>query len=106
VSIVLVLFSSEGIEAALELARAAAGDKDVGIWGGANIIQEYLKAGFGSKPTSNIRFPIKTPHTCGLKSPVRNFISSIRRHIFFRTVSKWHRGVRVGGEAGCSGHIL
>ena len=38
-------FVTEGIEAALELARAAAGDKDVGIWGGANIIEEYLKAG-------------------------------------------------------------
>jgi dihydrofolate reductase len=38
-------FVTDGIEAALELARAAAGDKDVGIWGGANIIQEYLKAG-------------------------------------------------------------
>lgn len=34
-----------GIEAALERARAAAGDKNVGIWGGANIIREYLKAG-------------------------------------------------------------
>lgn len=38
-------FVTEGIEAALELARAAAGDNDVGIWGGANIIAEYLKAG-------------------------------------------------------------
>jgi dihydrofolate reductase len=38
-------FVTKGIEAALELARQAAGDKDVGIWGGANIIQEYLKAG-------------------------------------------------------------
>jgi dihydrofolate reductase len=38
-------FITKGIEAALELAREAAGDKDVGIWGGANIIQEYLKAG-------------------------------------------------------------
>jgi dihydrofolate reductase len=38
-------FVTKGIEAALEQARAAAGDKDVGIWGGANIIQEYLKAG-------------------------------------------------------------
>jgi dihydrofolate reductase len=38
-------FVTEGIEAALELARAAAGDKDVGIWGGANIIEKYLKAG-------------------------------------------------------------
>jgi hypothetical protein len=29
-------FVTDGIEAALELARAAAGDKNVGIWGGAN----------------------------------------------------------------------
>lgn len=34
-----------GIEAALAQARAAAGDKNVGIWGGANIIRQYLKAG-------------------------------------------------------------
>jgi dihydrofolate reductase len=38
-------FVTDGIEAALELARAAAGDKDVGIWGGANIVRQYLKAG-------------------------------------------------------------
>src|SRR2546429_152247 len=34
-----------GIEVALSLAHAAAGDKNVGIWGGANIIRQYLKAG-------------------------------------------------------------
>jgi dihydrofolate reductase len=38
-------FVTDGIEAALELARAAAGEKNVGIWGGANIMREYLKAG-------------------------------------------------------------
>ena len=38
-------FVTDGIEAALELARAAAGDKNVGIWGGANIIREYLRTG-------------------------------------------------------------
>ena len=38
-------FVTDGIEAALELARAAAGDKNVGIWGGANIMKQYLKAG-------------------------------------------------------------
>jgi dihydrofolate reductase len=37
-------FVTDGIDSALELARAA-GDKDVGIWSGANIIEEYLKAG-------------------------------------------------------------
>jgi dihydrofolate reductase len=38
-------FVTEGIHAALELARAAAGDRDVGIWGGANILRQYLAAG-------------------------------------------------------------
>jgi dihydrofolate reductase len=38
-------FVTEGIGAALELARAPAGDKNVGIWGGANILRQYLKAG-------------------------------------------------------------
>ena len=38
-------FVTEGIEAALEQARAAAGDKDVGIGGGASVAQQYLKAG-------------------------------------------------------------
>ena len=38
-------FVTDGIEAALELARAAAADKNVGVWGGANIIRQYLKAG-------------------------------------------------------------
>src|SRR5512145_1527739 len=38
-------FVTNGIEAALELARAAAGDKNVGIWGGADIVRQYLKAG-------------------------------------------------------------
>ena len=34
-----------GSRAALELARAAAGDKNIGVWGGANIMRQYLKAG-------------------------------------------------------------
>jgi dihydrofolate reductase len=38
-------FVTDGIEAALELARAAAGDKNVGIWGGANILRQFLMAG-------------------------------------------------------------
>jgi dihydrofolate reductase len=37
-------FVTDGIEAALELASAAGGDKDVGVWGGANVIRQYLKA--------------------------------------------------------------
>jgi dihydrofolate reductase len=38
-------FVTEGIEAALEQARAAAGEKDVAIGGGASVAQQYLQAG-------------------------------------------------------------
>jgi dihydrofolate reductase len=38
-------FVTDGLAAALDRARAAAGDKNVGIWGGANIAREYLRAG-------------------------------------------------------------
>jgi dihydrofolate reductase len=38
-------FVTDGIESALEQARAAAGDKDVSVAGGANTVQQYLKAG-------------------------------------------------------------
>lgn len=39
------IFVADGIEAALEQARAAAGGQNVGIWGGANIMRQYLAAG-------------------------------------------------------------
>jgi dihydrofolate reductase len=38
-------FVTDGFRAALEQARAAAGDKDVSIAGGANAIQQFLEAG-------------------------------------------------------------
>jgi dihydrofolate reductase len=38
-------FVTDGLEAGLAQARAAADDKDVGIWGGANVITQYLQAG-------------------------------------------------------------
>ena len=38
-------FVTEGIEAALEQARAAAGGKDVKIGGGVNTVRQYLQAG-------------------------------------------------------------
>jgi dihydrofolate reductase len=38
-------FVTDGIDAALEQARAAAGDKDVAVAGGANVVQQYLEAG-------------------------------------------------------------
>ena len=38
-------FVTDGVEAALEQARAAAGVQDVAIAGGANAVQQYLRAG-------------------------------------------------------------
>jgi dihydrofolate reductase len=38
-------FVTAGIEAALEQARAAAGEKDVAVAGGGDVAQQYLKAG-------------------------------------------------------------
>jgi dihydrofolate reductase len=38
-------FVTDGIEAALEQARAAARDQDVAVAGGATVVQQYLKAG-------------------------------------------------------------
>jgi dihydrofolate reductase len=38
-------FVTDGIESALEQARAAAGDRDVSISGGAQTLRQYLAAG-------------------------------------------------------------
>jgi dihydrofolate reductase len=38
-------FVTEGIESALEQAKGAAGEKDVGLGGGADVAQQYLAAG-------------------------------------------------------------
>jgi dihydrofolate reductase len=41
----LFIFVTDGIESALRQAKAAAGRKDIQIAGGANAIQQYVKAG-------------------------------------------------------------
>jgi len=38
-------FVTEGIERALELAKASANGKDVMLWGGAGVVNQYLSAG-------------------------------------------------------------
>jgi dihydrofolate reductase len=38
-------FVTDGIEAVLEQARTAAGERDVAVGGGANVVQQYLAAG-------------------------------------------------------------
>ena len=40
------IFVTEGLQSALEQAKAVAGDRDISVAGGANIIQQFLKAGF------------------------------------------------------------
>jgi dihydrofolate reductase len=47
-------FVTDGIEAALERARAAAGDKDVALGGGAKVAQQYLKAGLIDELTIHV----------------------------------------------------
>jgi dihydrofolate reductase len=37
---------TDGIKSALEKAKAVAGDRDIAIAGGANTVNQYLKAGF------------------------------------------------------------
>ena len=38
-------FITDGIERALERAKESAGGQDVRLWGGAQVIQQYLAAG-------------------------------------------------------------
>ena len=47
-------FVTDGIEAALEEARAAAEDKDVFVGGGASVVQQYLQAGLLDELQINI----------------------------------------------------
>ena len=39
------IFVTDGVQSALEQARAAAGNRDVRVSGGANLIQQFIKAG-------------------------------------------------------------
>lgn len=47
-------FVTDGIESALEQARAAAGEDDVSLAGGANVAQQYLTAGLIDQMQLNI----------------------------------------------------
>jgi dihydrofolate reductase len=47
-------FVTDGIESALELAKEAAGDKDVALGGGANVVQQYLAAGLVDELQLNV----------------------------------------------------
>jgi dihydrofolate reductase len=47
-------FVTDGVESALAQAKAAAGDKDVTLGGGANVAQQYLRAGLVDEMMLNI----------------------------------------------------
>ena len=47
-------FVTDGIESALEQAREAAGGKDVALGGGANVAQQYLRAGLIDEMTLHV----------------------------------------------------
>ncbi|MDX6610274.1 MAG: hypothetical protein QOF85_2199 [Solirubrobacterales bacterium] len=47
-------FVTEGIESALEQAKAAAGDRDISLAGGAEIAQQYLAAGLIDEMLLNV----------------------------------------------------
>jgi len=47
-------FVTDGIEPALEQARAAAGDDDISLGGGANAVQQYLAAGLLDELTISV----------------------------------------------------
>lgn len=47
-------FVTDGIESALEQAKAAAGDQDVSIGGGAEVAQQYLSAGLVDQMQLNV----------------------------------------------------
>ncbi len=88
-------FVTSGIESALQQARAAAGDKSVLLMGGANIAQQYVRAGLvdeirlqlvpvllgsGSRPFEGLGAP-----SVALSSPTVT-VSSAVTHLHYRVI--------------------
>jgi dihydrofolate reductase len=82
-------FVTEGIEAGLEQARASAGDKNVGIWGGANIIRQYLKAGLLDEMQIHL-IPVLLGEGVGLFRGLGNEGLELRRTRLIGTPSATH----------------
>jgi len=88
-------FVSDGIDSALRQARAAAGDRDVAVGGGANTMQQYLKAGLLDElqihviPVvlgSGIRFFEETDGTPIELERIKVMVSPRATHLWFRVV--------------------
>jgi dihydrofolate reductase len=84
----------EGLEAALRRARTAAGDKDVHVMGGADIIRQALRGGFVDELSISI-----APVVLGADKrlfdgfdtsvdlePIRTYSSTLATHIKYRVV--------------------
>ena len=73
-------FVNDGIESALRQARDAAGDRDIRIAGGANVIQQYLNAGLVDEFTiyhSAVLFGQGTPLLANISPDIK--VKSKRR---------------------------
>jgi dihydrofolate reductase len=94
-------FVTDGIESALDQARAAAGDQDVAIAGGASVVQQYLAAGMldelylhivpvilaaGERLLTDVGDPTL--------EPVKVIASPAVTHVKYRVVRGPHAGVR------------
>ena len=81
------VFVSDGIESATDQAHAAAGDRDVAIAGGAEVAQQYLRAGLVDE-----MHPHVVPVFLGSgRRFVRTATSRMRRHASSRRASWSHR---------------
>jgi dihydrofolate reductase len=80
-------FVNDGIESALQQARAAAGDRDIRIAGGANLIQQYLNAGLVDEFTIHYS-PVFFGEGVSLFSNINPAIkTSITRSLVSKTVT-------------------
>jgi dihydrofolate reductase len=88
-------FVTDGIESALAQAKQAAGDKNVWVMGGANIAQQYLKAGLLDELHLNIAPVIFTKgrrlfENIGSEhislETIQNIHTPAADHIFYRVV--------------------
>lgn len=80
-------FVNDGIESALKQARAAAGDRDIRIAGGANLIQQFLNAGLVDEFTIHYS-PVFFGEGVSLFSNINPAIkTTIKRSLVSKTVT-------------------
>jgi dihydrofolate reductase len=78
-------FVTDGIESALEQAKAAAGGKDVAVGGGAKAVQQYLRAGLVDEMEINL-----VPTLLGSGERLFDGVSDLHGLRLLRTVAAPH----------------